>query len=300
MANLLKLGMHGDGVKTLQTLLVAKGAKINIDGSFGPATELAVKDYQKAHNLLVDGIVGGNTWSQLVEGTNTEDVRVVSPYACEQMMVGDRYVDSYPYSQGGTEVQARRLRSCRRPIDGVFGYLGVINKQRVDQVVYSGMGFAPVTLANRFDGIAAVQQANAIGMPQGVTIGLDIEGRKILNGVDWTTLTGAALEAHVQDIANKIFLWNNAVKAAGFRTGLYVGSPQPFTTWQLGDFGFDTYWNALSREADRFGALAEPLRGWQIWQMFPQHTWEDTGVFVDVNMIGQDFHERLPYCAVAK
>ena len=56
----LKLGSKGESVKTLQSFL-----KITADGIFGPATEKAVKDWQKAHGLTADGIVGKNTWAAM-------------------------------------------------------------------------------------------------------------------------------------------------------------------------------------------------------------------------------------------
>ncbi len=40
-------------------------AKLNTDGIFGPKTLYAVKDFQVARNLAVDGIVGKNTWQAL-------------------------------------------------------------------------------------------------------------------------------------------------------------------------------------------------------------------------------------------
>lgn len=56
----LKRGSKGTTVKILQQVL-----KLNVDGIFGPATELAVKQFQKDNNLVVDGIVGNNTWKKL-------------------------------------------------------------------------------------------------------------------------------------------------------------------------------------------------------------------------------------------
>lgn len=38
---------------------------IFVDGRFVPDTELAVKQFQAAHCLTVDGIVGKNTWAAL-------------------------------------------------------------------------------------------------------------------------------------------------------------------------------------------------------------------------------------------
>lgn len=61
----LRRGSFGDAVSQLQEQLVAKGFDISIDGDFGPATELAVMMFQKNNGLVVDGIVGQNTWSTL-------------------------------------------------------------------------------------------------------------------------------------------------------------------------------------------------------------------------------------------
>ena len=47
-------------MKTLQTIL-----HLMPDGIFGPLTEEAVKEFQKAKGLKVDGIVGKATWSML-------------------------------------------------------------------------------------------------------------------------------------------------------------------------------------------------------------------------------------------
>lgn len=65
MAN-LKRGSKGDEVKDLQTLLNEIGGyNLAVDGSFGPKTLEAVRDYQSKNGLTVDGIAGINTMTAL-------------------------------------------------------------------------------------------------------------------------------------------------------------------------------------------------------------------------------------------
>ena len=61
---LLKRGMQGEEVKTLQRLL-----KIVVDGDFGSATERAVKAFQRENGLKEDGVVGDTTMKLLEEHT---------------------------------------------------------------------------------------------------------------------------------------------------------------------------------------------------------------------------------------
>lgn len=63
----LKRGSKGDKVKELQTKLNKVGNNLVVDGSFGSATEKAVKEFQKKYNLTVDGIAGPNTIKKLDE-----------------------------------------------------------------------------------------------------------------------------------------------------------------------------------------------------------------------------------------
>lgn len=66
---MLSKGSKGDSVKALQILLIGYGypcGKYGVDGSFGSATENAVRNFQKAKGLEVDGIVGPATWGKLL------------------------------------------------------------------------------------------------------------------------------------------------------------------------------------------------------------------------------------------
>jgi peptidoglycan hydrolase-like protein with peptidoglycan-binding domain len=61
----IRLNSTGDEVKVLQRLLTKKGYSVTASGTFNTATETAVKNFQKAKSLTVDGIVGSATWSKL-------------------------------------------------------------------------------------------------------------------------------------------------------------------------------------------------------------------------------------------
>ncbi|HEX3028528.1 MAG TPA: LysM peptidoglycan-binding domain-containing protein [Clostridia bacterium] len=62
----LRRGDTGPSVVKLQTLLLAAGFNPGpIDGIFGPLTESAVIAFQTAEGLVVDGIVGVQTWTAL-------------------------------------------------------------------------------------------------------------------------------------------------------------------------------------------------------------------------------------------
>ena len=69
----LKKGAKGDQVKAMQLLLMGYGYKMQnngktygADGSFGAATENAVKAFQKAEGLSDDGSCGPKTWAKLL------------------------------------------------------------------------------------------------------------------------------------------------------------------------------------------------------------------------------------------
>lgn len=70
----LKKGAKGEQVKALQALLIGYGYKMEsngviygADGSFGGATDKAVRAYQVKNNLEADGSVGPATWGSLLK-----------------------------------------------------------------------------------------------------------------------------------------------------------------------------------------------------------------------------------------
>jgi len=61
----VKRGDLSGTVRNAQRLLNVHNANLAVDGSFGPATEQAVKNVQTVFKLAVDGIVGPATWTVL-------------------------------------------------------------------------------------------------------------------------------------------------------------------------------------------------------------------------------------------
>jgi peptidoglycan hydrolase-like protein with peptidoglycan-binding domain len=78
---LVRQGSQNHPVQTLQYLLGARGHPVTVDGDFGPKTDAAVRAFQHAAHLAVDGVVGPNTWSALIvqvsQGSTGDAVRGV-------------------------------------------------------------------------------------------------------------------------------------------------------------------------------------------------------------------------------
>ncbi|HYY08542.1 MAG TPA: peptidoglycan-binding protein [Actinomycetota bacterium] len=67
---IFRAGDRGREILDIQERLIALGAVIagaEREGSFGPQTEAAVRWFQERRHLRVDGLVGADTWAQLVE-----------------------------------------------------------------------------------------------------------------------------------------------------------------------------------------------------------------------------------------
>jgi N-acetylmuramoyl-L-alanine amidase len=107
-------GDHGEDVADVQQRLVVAGETIDageLGGRYGASTEAAVRAFQQRRGLLVDGIVGSETWGELVEAG---------------FALGDRTLYLRSPSFRGDDVRAlqRRLASLGFDAgreDGIFG-----------------------------------------------------------------------------------------------------------------------------------------------------------------------------------
>jgi hypothetical protein len=195
--------------------------------------------------------------------------------------VGARGFDSLAFSEGvGAAATMRALG-----LDYFVGYLGVVSPARVVEATSCGLGFMAVTLAGRYDGAQAVAQCRALGLPSGVTVWLDLEGQ-------------TAFKADPVKLAATVNAWADAVASAGFMPGLYVGSPQPFTSVELFALRVVRYWHGQGSARDRQNELAEPTCGWCMAQDFPSVNWRKAPVLVDVDHVSQDYRGRVPAMAM--
>ncbi len=60
-AEKLRWGSQGSAVEQLQSALNKHGNSLSVDGKFGKLTHGAVKDFQRSHDLKIDGVVGPET-----------------------------------------------------------------------------------------------------------------------------------------------------------------------------------------------------------------------------------------------
>ncbi|GCE03374.1 peptidoglycan recognition protein family protein [Dictyobacter aurantiacus] len=89
---LIKNGISGENVSTIQYLLSSHGYSTSVDGSFGSGTAASVTSFQSSKGLGADGIVGQQTWEALVtpltNGSSGDGVKAVQSqlnskgYAC--------------------------------------------------------------------------------------------------------------------------------------------------------------------------------------------------------------------------
>jgi hypothetical protein len=118
----VRRGQSGPNVYTVQHLLRVRGATLTADGVFGPITEAAVRDFQRASGLPVTGVVGPQTWPTLV-------VTVRRPDRGEAVRGAQRQLNKYAYGLvvdgifgPATESAVRDFdRQSGLTVDGVVG-----------------------------------------------------------------------------------------------------------------------------------------------------------------------------------
>lgn len=188
-----------------------------------------------------------------------------------------------------TAQQAQTLKKLGA--EGVIRYLGTVDKQELNGILDSGLGIMFVTVANAFNGKAAVIQIQALGLPDGHTVWLDIEGKGLFN----------KYKDNMSELIGLVNAWAREIKSIRCIPGGYFGSPQPFTSKEMWQLAVQRYWKGMGMCNDRNQGLTEPAyvvngriigSGWCMDQKSPSQSYG--GCWVDFNMVGQDYLGRVP------
>lgn len=157
-----------------------------------------------------------------------------------------------------------------------LGYIDKVTPEEIADGQSVGLAFGPVTYALEFDGAHTVARLQALGIPQGVTVWLDVEGQNLDPGV----------------MMSKIDTWAKTVQAAGYIAGLYIGAGCPLTEDQLQALAVTRYWRSVSR------VVQPTTRQTCMIQHRPPNVMV-AGKLVDVDTIEADFEGAVPTFAAA-
>jgi hypothetical protein len=171
-------------------------------------------------------------------------------------------------------------------------YLGSLTTEEVDVLLAAELAVMPVTYGVRHGtvldaslgtnfGFSSLHHAQVAGLPQGVTVWLDLE-----------SCTGTAA-----DVIEFVSSWTSPIIQGGYMPGLYVGAGALLSSAELYALPVVRYWQSLSKETDARGNLAEPNCGWTMIQLY--NSIVAGGVLVDVDVVQKDYRNRLPMWCVA-
>ncbi|WP_165763699.1 peptidoglycan-binding protein [Halalkalibacter urbisdiaboli] len=157
--SLLKEGATGEQVKSIQEQLEKYGYYQGVDGIFGAKTKKAVRAFQAAHNLQVDGVVGPETRAVLIN-----EEKEISPYSKEIEQITEKQtvqtesvnhdsslVDSAlslkgsPYKWGGTSPAGF---DCSGFLQYVFKNQGVSIPRTVQEIYSAGQSVSNLQLGD--------------------------------------------------------------------------------------------------------------------------------------------------------
>ena len=122
-AESFQIGDQGTDVAEIQGQLSNYGYDVAADGDFGPATAEAVKEFQAAHGLAVDGLVGPSTYEALL-GKAMPQVSRGSNYFVRRIGSAERHrqgstapaLSATSLPMQGSISRVRQMRSMRSAI----------------------------------------------------------------------------------------------------------------------------------------------------------------------------------------
>jgi peptidoglycan hydrolase-like protein with peptidoglycan-binding domain len=241
------LGSSGSAVQALQRQLNAHGASLTVDGSFGPATQTAVQNYQSSHNFSVDGVAGLQTWSSLVSTAGSPPPPPPPPPPPGTILWGvdtTSFVTSSFLSEVGNNFGTPQF--VGRYIDARS--FSPMTASEASFIHSQGIHILPILSdfggdTGRSTGVSrandALTKAQTLGIPKGTILIVDLE-------------SGSAVDA------GYIEGWYDTITAAGYTAGYYEN---PFPGSSVFNGAFCT---AIGGDAAVSGAIlysSEPSPG---------------------------------------
>ena len=252
---ILRRGSSGTAVRELQFYLYLLSAyessipAVGIDGSFGAATENAVRAYQRFAGLTVDGIVGRATWESLYGKASAlrSSGPVVTlkrlPYPGQPLTVGSEGSDVLYYT-----ILLRRIAYYFESVEApplATGYTGETAAATRSAQALLGLPETGIADAETWTAVEALSLQLATGMPnpdRDAARGMAYPGRAMKEGSVGPDVM--QIEQWINDRANLCcgegFVRDNssfgpaetvAVKAAQARAGLHQTGTVDRETW---------------------------------------------------------------------
>jgi len=172
---------------------------------------------------------------------------------------------------------AQGYKFCFRYLSGGQVSSQDLTEQEATDILNSGLALMPVQHARKRGwspnqalgqqhGQEASGNAETVGFPDRVSL--------------WCDLEGVNTSAQAQDVIDYCKAWYEAVSAARYIPGLYVGSEALLSGRQLYDLPFQHYWRSQSRVPDI------QHRGYQVIQLGPSI--QINGVRIDLDVALND------------
>ena len=252
---ILRRGSSGTAVRELQFYLYLLSAyessipAVGIDGSFGAATENAVRAYQRFAGLTVDGIVGRATWESLYDKASAlrSSGPVVTlkrlPYPGKPLTVGSEGSDVLYYT-----ILLRRIAYYFESVEApplATGYTGETAAATRSAQALLGLPETGIADAETWTAVEALSLQLATGMPnpdRDAAKEMAYPGRAMKEGSVGPDVM--QIEQWINSRANlccgESFVWDNAsfgpaetvaVKAAQARAGLCQTGTVDRETW---------------------------------------------------------------------
>lgn len=207
----LGTGSRGSSVEALQTLLNQNGAKISVDGKFGPATRSAVMSFQSSKGLAVDGRVGPATRGAFGKGSSA---RAAAPAKQASSSSSASAMPKLRYGARGEAVRTlqQKLRAAGADIkvDGVFGSntkTAVFAAQRANNLGVDGV-VGPNTWSALLGGSKRITKQDRVAAETKATVTAPASNR--------SSFDGNSIVAMAESQMGKEYVWGSSNPNVGF------------------------------------------------------------------------------------